>query len=138
MAYLLDTDICIFFLRGKYDIDKKIEEVGKDNCFVSEITLAELKYGAANSDDPEKHRKLVQDFEQEFQILPIFSVLDLYAEEKVRLRKMGKPIDDFDLLIGITSVYNALTIVTNNEAHLGRIQNIKIENWVKDSKKAGL
>lgn len=135
MAYLLDSDICIFFLRGKYNIDKKIEEVGKDNCFVSEITIAELKFGAANSDDPEKHRALVQEFEKEFQILPIFSVLDLYAEEKVRLRKMGQPIDDFDLLIGVTSVYNTLTMVTNNEAHIGKIQNIKIENWVKGFKR---
>lgn len=67
MAYLLDSDICIFFLHGKYKIDKKIEEVGKDNCFASEITIAELKFGAANSDDPDKHRTLVQEFKKEFQ-----------------------------------------------------------------------
>jgi tRNA(fMet)-specific endonuclease VapC len=122
MAYLLDTDICIFFLRGKHHIEEKIEAVGKENCFVSEITIAELKFGAENSDNPEKHRKLVADFEREFQILPIFSVLYLYAVEKSRLRRMGQPIDDFDLLIGVTSVYHAFTMVTNNEAHLGRIQ----------------
>ena len=28
MKYLLDTDICIFFLQGKFDIKKKIQEVG--------------------------------------------------------------------------------------------------------------
>jgi len=131
MAYLLDTDICIFFLRGKHHIDQKIEAVRKENCFVSEITIAELKFGAENSDHPEKHRKLLADFEREFSILPIFSVLNLYAVEKARLRKMGQPIDDFDLLIGVTSVYHAFVMVTNNEAHLGRVQDIKIENWAK-------
>jgi len=26
--YLLDTNICIFLLRGKYNVDKKMDEVG--------------------------------------------------------------------------------------------------------------
>ena len=44
--YLLDTNICIFLLRGKYNVNKKIDTVGLDNCYISEITVAELKYGA--------------------------------------------------------------------------------------------
>lgn len=44
--YLLDTNICVFLLRGQYDVDKKIDEVGLENCHISEITMAELKYGA--------------------------------------------------------------------------------------------
>lgn len=44
--YLLDTNICAFYLRGKYDVDKRIDQVGWDNCFISEITMLELKMGA--------------------------------------------------------------------------------------------
>jgi tRNA(fMet)-specific endonuclease VapC len=45
--YLLDTDISVFYLRGRYNLNQKLKEiVGYDNCFISEITLAELKYGA--------------------------------------------------------------------------------------------
>ncbi len=47
MKYLLDTDICIFFLKGKFNIYEKIKQVGVENCYISEITIAELKYGAA-------------------------------------------------------------------------------------------
>lgn len=43
---MLDTNLCIFLLRGKYNIDKNIDAVGIDNCYISEITVAELKYGA--------------------------------------------------------------------------------------------
>jgi tRNA(fMet)-specific endonuclease VapC len=43
--YLLDTNICIYFLKGLFDLDKKIEQVGMANCFISEITVAELKFG---------------------------------------------------------------------------------------------
>ena len=44
--YLLDTNICVYFLRGKYGLDQKIRQVGWDSCYISEITVAELKYGA--------------------------------------------------------------------------------------------
>lgn len=46
MKYLLDSNICIHFLRGKYNIIEKLNEVGIDNCAISEITLAELVFGA--------------------------------------------------------------------------------------------
>ena len=48
--YLLDTNICIFLLRGKYNVDKKMDEVGLENCYISEITVAELKYPAMRQD----------------------------------------------------------------------------------------
>ena len=46
MKYLFDSNICIHFLRGKYNIIEKLNEVGIDNCAISEITLAELVFGA--------------------------------------------------------------------------------------------
>ena len=45
-AYLLDTNICAFYLRGKFDIDQHIDKVGWENCYISEITMLELKMGA--------------------------------------------------------------------------------------------
>lgn len=32
--YLLDTNICIFLLRGKYEVDKKINRVGLDKLYI--------------------------------------------------------------------------------------------------------
>jgi len=46
MKYLLDTNICIYFFKGLYHLDEKIENIGLQNCAISEITLAELFYGA--------------------------------------------------------------------------------------------
>ncbi len=42
MKYLLDSNICIHFFRGKYGIIDKLELVGLENCAISEITFAEL------------------------------------------------------------------------------------------------
>ena len=44
-SYLLDTNICAFYLRGRYDIDMYIDSVGWNNCYISEITALELKMG---------------------------------------------------------------------------------------------
>ena len=45
MKYLLDTNICIHWLRAKYSIAERIQERGLDNCCISEITKAELLLG---------------------------------------------------------------------------------------------
>lgn len=125
MKYLLDTDTCIFFLKGKFKIIDKINEVGIENCCISEITIAELKYGAEKSTNFEKHSKEVDKMEELFVVVPIYGVLDKFAKGKVRLQKEGNLIPDFDLLIGVTSLVNNLIVVTNNVKHLQRINRIK-------------
>ena len=130
MQYLLDTNICVYFLRGKMNLDETIKEKGKQNCFISEITVFELKYGAENSRNIEESHKAVDLFTSRISIIPISSCLNTYAKEKVRLRKIGKPMNDqFDLLIWVTAIENKLTLVTDNEKDFINIENLKIENW---------
>ncbi len=129
MKYLLDTDICIFFLKGKHNIKDKILQAGIENCYISEITVAELKYGAEKSENFSKHSKEVERMEELFTVVPIYNSLDFFAKEKVRLQQEGNLIPDFDLLIGATSISNDLVLVSNNQKHLRRISNIKLENW---------
>jgi len=127
--YLLDTDICIFFIRGKYKVREKVYDIKSENCFVSEITLAELKYGAEKSDNYEKHAAEADHIARIFTVIPIIEHLDQFAKEKVRLQRAGTLIPDFDLLIGTTAVSGNFVLATNNEKHLSRIENIHIENW---------
>lgn len=127
---LLDTNICVYFLKGLYGLDKKIEEVDTLNCFISEITIAELKYGAEYSDNQKNNKQIVDQFVNKFTVIPIFNSLDVYAKEKARLRRIGLPLDDFDLLIGSTAISNNLVLVTRNVSDFERLQGIEIENWV--------
>lgn len=132
MQYLLDTNTCVFFLRGKLKLDELIKEKGRENCFISEITVLELRFGAENSDNPLKSHKAVEAFVNGLTIIPIFGSIKRYAKEKVRLRKIGKPLnDEFDLLIGVTSVEHKLTLVTDNSKDFERLEGIKLENWFK-------
>jgi len=129
--YLLDTDSCIFFLHGKYSIREKIEAEGSDNCFISEITLAELFFGAYKGRTPEVDRNNTETLENNFAVVPIYRSLELYGIEKARLKRTGMIIPEFDLLIATTAVHHNLILVTNNTKHMSRIEGIKLENWTK-------
>jgi len=80
--YLIDTNICIFYIKGKFDLITRFEKVNSDNCFISEITLAELKFGVENSEKKEINQIALDYFLTGVKIVPIFHSLDLYAKEK--------------------------------------------------------
>lgn len=127
--YLLDTNICAYFFNGQFNLKEKIREIGFENCVVSEITIAELKYGVAKSTKKEKNQKALDTFQSKIEVLPIFPALDIYATEKARLKTKGKMLDDFDLLIGTTAIFNNLTLVTKNVSDFDRLNGIVIEDW---------
>ena len=102
-----------------------------DNCFISEITLAELMFGVENSEKKEKNKRTLGYFLTGIKVIPIFHSIELYAKEKARLRKAGTPIDDFDLLIGVTAVTHKLIMVTNDTDHFKRIRGIALVNWTE-------
>ena len=132
--YLLDTNICIFLLRGKYNVDKKMDEVGLENCYISEITVAELKYGAelGNRQGLVRRMQSLDEFIASVHALPISETLDLFAKEKARLRLAGTPADDnFDLLIGCTAIVYDLVMVTENLQDFKNFSGIRLENWIR-------
>ncbi len=77
MKYLLDTNICVHYFRGQFNLADKIQEVDLRNCAISEITLAELAYGAESSSDPKKNFKIIDKFAEQIKILPIFNAINI-------------------------------------------------------------
>jgi len=99
------------------------------------MTVAEIKYGVENSGNIEDMRPIVEAFIPKFAVIPIYDSLDIYAKEKAKLRKRGMLIDDFDILIGATSIMHNMVMVTNNLDHLNRLENIEIEDWTSIKRK---
>lgn len=133
-GYLLDTNICVHFLRGEHQLQARFAAFGLAQCFVSEITVAELLFGAANSAPvwQARQRQQVAEFQALFaeQVLPIGPALAIFAEQKAALRRTGRPIDDFDILIGSTALAHGLTLVTRNTRHFTNFSNLIVENWI--------
>lgn len=129
--YLLDTNICVFALRGQFDVAERLADVGWNNCCISEMTVAELLYGAECSEKAEKNIALIKELCNDIKIMPVFPVLPTYAQIKAALRKSGQLISDIDIFIEATAVHNNMILVTENLTHLNRIPKIKIENWIE-------
>ena len=47
--YLWDTDTCIYFLKGDKAITEAVKETGVETIYTTIISIAELKFGAYNS-----------------------------------------------------------------------------------------
>lgn len=128
--YLLDTNICISMLKNKYGVRETILRVKPENCYVSEITLGELYYGASFSNNKEERLKDVAFVIDHFKVISVSETLPLFGDIKADLRREGNLIDDFDILIGCAAILNHLIVVTDNVKHLGRLPGVMIENWI--------
>lgn len=128
-GFLLDTCTWIDFFHHQPGIEERLSHLDIDSIFISEISIAELTYGALNSQQREKHIQEVEWLKQYVKILPISDVLNNYAEIRYALKQQGRPVGNFDILIGATVVHHNLILVTNNVKDFEHMPNVKLENW---------
>jgi predicted nucleic acid-binding protein len=132
MTYLLDTDTCVFALRGSESVRDRLSAVDSEAVAISVLTLAELRYGAGCSARPEANHQVVDDFANGVIILGLGDgIARLFGEFKVQLRRRGALIDDFDLLIAATAHHYRLTLITHNLDHFRRLPELQLEDWVR-------
>jgi len=127
MKYLIDTDWVIDHLSGIEKIKKKLEELAPEGLALSIVSLAELYEGAFYSRNPEKSEKTLKEFLAGISIIGIDEeICRIFGKERGRLRKKGKIIGDFDLLIASTCLHYNLMLLTNNIDHFKRVESLKI------------
>lgn len=129
--YLIDSDILVYLDRGRVNIQERMYQAGITNCFVSEISLAELYMGAYKSGDA-KMLSFLTYVEKKLGILPISSVIPIYAKLRARLELQGNRLDNMDLFIAATALANDCTLVTHNTRHFARIPGLRLEDWVEE------
>jgi tRNA(fMet)-specific endonuclease VapC len=132
MKYLLDTNICIYIIKQKPpQVIGRLQKIEVNEIGISVITLAELEYGVAKSNFPERNKLALVQFLVPFEILPFSeSAAAIYGRIRSGLEKTGQIIGPYDLLIGAQALSERLTLVTNNEREFQRIPGLTIENWV--------
>jgi tRNA(fMet)-specific endonuclease VapC len=134
VSYLLDTDMCIYWLNGWQSVKDKLLTAGWVQVAISVITQAELYYGAYNSSRVTENLKRADDFVKQLPILPLHeSTLKRFGALKAQLRQSGQPLPDFDLLIASAALVENRVLVTNNTRHYQRIPDLQLENWVSNS-----
>ena len=130
MAYLIDTDTIIFALRNDKSVLAKFEENKNIPISISMITYAELIFGAKRSQNEQKNMIKIIHIRGIFPIEELSEgVMEVFAGIKAEIFNKGIRIEDMDLLIAATAIYNELTLVTNNTKHFKNIPGLKLENW---------
>jgi tRNA(fMet)-specific endonuclease VapC len=150
MIYLLDTDALIYMVRGlkmaapKNDRQReRFRRAGKiaahcrrqqslgHEVGLSDITVAELEYGARHSGGYEKEIAAVRKILMPFVCFEFDATTcaESYGAVRHALEIAGKTIGAMDLLIAGHALALAATLVTNNTAHFSRVPGLKCANW---------
>jgi tRNA(fMet)-specific endonuclease VapC len=132
MTYLLDTNTCIYIINKKpASAIRKIQTRQPEQVAISSITIAELEYGVARSQQPERNRVALLGFLMPFTILDFdHEAATFYGIIRSSLEKVGKPIGPMDLLLAAQARARNMVLVTNNLREFKRVEGLRVENWV--------
>ena len=137
--YLIDTDTIIYALKGNEQVARHFRETAADPKALSVVTYGELLYGALKSQRRQENLAKVRRLQEIFPIIEATNaIIETYAAIKADIETSGKPLDDFDLVIAATAISLGYRLVTNNERHFRRIEELKLENWTRRDPHTGL
>jgi len=122
VKYLIDTDVIIWFLRGKKETVELIQKFQKFTLpACSPISIVEVQSGLKNSEE-----EITSDFLNSLEVIPIERVIANKAGELLReYRRKGITLGINDTIIGVTCLMHDLILVTYNPEHYP-FKNLKI------------
>ena len=131
LLYLLDTNVCIVYLKGKSDrVRQRFSELERNNIAVCSIVKAELFYGSMRSNNPKKALRVQQSFVNQFISLPFDDrCVPIYGRIRAKLASAGTPIGSNDLIIASIALSHDLILVTHNVREFERVEGLKLEDW---------
>jgi tRNA(fMet)-specific endonuclease VapC len=118
-------------LKGRSSsIKRHIDNLESDKIAVCSVVKAELFYGSTGSNNPQKALNLQKSFLNRFVSLPFDdSCVEVYAQIRRDLTKVGTPIGSNDLQIAAIALVDNLTLVTHNVREFSRVEGLRIEDW---------
>ena len=134
MKVMLDTNICIALIKRKPpQVLKRFTAYKVGDIGISSVTLAELEFGVAKSQHPQKNQEALDEF-----ILPL-DIADfdrdaarVYGRIRATLEKKGTPIGPLDMMIGAQALALGLTLASNNTREFSRIGGLTVVDWLSD------
>lgn len=129
--FVLDTDTCIYWLKGNQAIESKIKKIGLSLIGTTIITACELFYGAYKSSRSSTNLEVVNNLLKTITVVNMSKrVARLYGEIKASLESKGRSADDADLIIACVCIDQGVTLVTNNIRHFKEIHGLSLQNWI--------
>ena len=130
MRFLLDTNTCIVYLRGRnLTLKQRLDAVAQESVVCS-VVKAELFYGAMKSAKPEQNLRLQEAFLAPFISLPFDDLATtFFGQIRAQLEAKGTPIGSYDLQIAAIALAHNLILVTHNTREFRRVEGLQWEDW---------
>jgi len=130
LIYLLDTNVCIAYLRGSDVVLRNMATHEPFTIGLSDVVKAEMYYGARKSQKPAANLALLETFFAEFTGVPFDDKAGReYGILRAYLESAGRVIGPYDLQIAATALANSLILVTHNTREFGRVKGLRLEDW---------
>lgn len=129
MRYCLDTNAVSDFMRQKYNVRQRMEAAvgANDEIAICPIVHYEIIRGLKAINASSKMAEYLRIYNNDKILkLPLdYIVVEKAAEIYVSLHR----IEDNDIYIAAVALVNGCTLVTANDKHFSRIDDLKVENW---------
>jgi tRNA(fMet)-specific endonuclease VapC len=131
-VYLLDTDTCIWLLRGRDPVRSRARALSPADLAVASMTVAELWYGAIRSPQQGAFDVVLQFLAAGVDVLP-FDLDAAKRHAEIRQATRAQPIGPRDLVIASVGLARGLTVVTSNVREFGRVPGLPHVDWMQPS-----
>ena len=131
MSFFLDTNTCIYFLKGLHgNIQKTLQTKKPQEIKIPAMVMAELLFGAEHSKRVKQNRETVINFLVPYEIVPFdATAAEMYARIRSQLASLGTPIGPNDLIVAAIVLAHQGTLVTNNQQEFKRVKRLRVTNW---------
>jgi len=131
MRYMLDTNVCVDYLNGRYPaVTEAIQQSSPDDLCVSSVAVAELRFGAEKSANRRRNHARLDVFLADIICADFDRHAALrYGRVRARLERRGAVIGPYDLQIAAHALALGLVLITDNVREFRRVVGLKVENW---------
>lgn len=131
MTFLLDTNVCVHYLRGRNAaVLQRLKSTPVLDVRLCSVVKAELYLGARRSANPQVNLGKVDSFLRPYISLSFDDrAAEVQAEIRHQLEAAGTPIGPYDLQIAAIAISNGLTLITHNTTEFGRVSGLAIDDW---------
>ena len=131
MRYLLDTNVCVDYLNGRYpSVTERLQRSRPADVCTSAIVAAELRYGAEKSNHRRQNQARLDHFLGEVAVIDFDAgASEIYGRLRCGLERDGTIIGPNDMLIAAHALSLRTTLVTDNVKEFSRVRSLRLENW---------
>jgi tRNA(fMet)-specific endonuclease VapC len=131
VKYLLDTNVCIDYLNGRYpNVIRRIQEARPEDLCISSVVASELRYGAEKSQQKEANHKRLDILLDEIDCRPYDeAAASTFGQVRCQLESQGQPIGPYDMMIAAHALAESCVLVTDNTREFSRMPGLALENW---------